>query len=90
LAINAAVGHFGTYDFQRDDGKFYTSYTNASNYAVGVYMAGAGYSYETSIGIARFFANLYSSNAGAESQKAWRTKGWNDATNGVGPFSRPR
>jgi hypothetical protein len=37
----------GTYDFQRDNGSFYSAYTNASNYAVGVYMAGAGYSRTT-------------------------------------------
>jgi len=44
LATNSAVGIFGTYDFQRRNGHFYKAYSDASNYAVGVYMAGAGYS----------------------------------------------
>src|SRR5271169_4853447 len=78
-----AVGHYGTYDFQRDQGVFYSAYTNASNYAVGVYMAGAGYSYDATIAIGTLFANLYSSNAGSESQRTWWTRGWNDATNGA-------
>jgi len=86
----SAIGQFGTYDFQRDNGIFYPEYTNASNYAVGVYMAGAGYSYDATIAIAGAFASHYSSNAGAESQTTWWTKGWNDATNGVGPCSRPQ
>ena len=32
----------GTYDYQRDEGVFYSAYTDASNFAVGIYMAGAG------------------------------------------------
>ncbi|HEY3908301.1 MAG TPA: hypothetical protein VGM07_00245 [Stellaceae bacterium] len=44
--IQVALAHGGTYDFQRDPttGHFHDAYENASNYAVGVYMAGAGYS----------------------------------------------
>ena len=84
-----AIGHYGTYDFQRNDGVFYSAYTDASNYAVGVYMAGAGYSYNATIAIGAIFADLYSSNAGSEGQKRWWTRGWNDATNSLGPFSNP-
>ncbi len=90
IAAFSAIGQFGTYDFQRDNGMFYSAYTNASNYGVGVYMAGAGYSHDATIAIAVAFASRFSSNAGAESQTAWWTKGWNDATNGVGPCSRPQ
>jgi hypothetical protein len=41
----AALHHGGTYDFQRDPirQENQPAYANASNYAVGVYMAGAGY-----------------------------------------------
>jgi hypothetical protein len=53
--IYAAVGHFGTFDYQRNKGLgrlgessklnyFYPSYINASNFAVGVFMAGAEFS----------------------------------------------
>lgn len=87
VAALLAVGHYGTYDYQRDEGVFYSAYTDASNYAVGVYMAGAGYTYDATIAIAGFFANLHSSNAGSERQRTWWTRGWNDATNGAGPLS---
>jgi hypothetical protein len=40
VAALLAVGHYGTYDYQRDEGVFYSAYTDASNYAVGLYMAG--------------------------------------------------
>lgn len=42
--IYAALHHGGTYDFQRDVPrlKLYHAYIPAANYAVGVYMAGAG------------------------------------------------
>ena len=49
IAAYLAVGQFGTYDFQRDNEIFYSAYTNASNYAVGVYMSGAGYSYHATV-----------------------------------------
>jgi hypothetical protein len=45
----AAVGHNGTFDFQRETSiltgvtTFYSGYTNVSNIAVGAYMYGAGY-----------------------------------------------
>ena len=38
-AANSAIGQFGPFDFQRRNGYFYHAYTDASNYAVGVYMA---------------------------------------------------
>jgi hypothetical protein len=90
LAAYFALKHFGAYDFQRQDGKVYLPYTNASNYAVGVYMAGAGYSYDATIAICTTVANLISSNADANTQAPWWTRGWNDATNDAGPLSRSR
>ena len=46
--LNANVGHFGAFDFQRDASmnQFTGAYTNASNFAVGVYMYGGGFSWE--------------------------------------------
>ena len=40
-----ALQQFGTYDFQRDEATntWFSEYVHAANYAVGVYMAGAGY-----------------------------------------------
>jgi hypothetical protein len=80
------IWHFGIYDFQRDDGTFYSAYTNASNYAVGVYAAGAGYSLSATVTIGQWVADLISSNAGTRTQSDWWTRGWNDATNGQAPF----
>ena len=52
MAALRAIGQFGTFDFQRDEaaGVLYNKYVNASNFAVGVYMRGAGFSlWETKI-----------------------------------------
>ena len=54
-AVRSAIGQFGTYAFQRKDGHFYTAYMDASNYAAGVYMAGAGYSYFETIAMGTGF-----------------------------------
>jgi hypothetical protein len=86
VAALFAIGHYGTYDYQRDDGTIYPAYANASNYAAGVYMAGAGYSYNATIAFATLYADIFSSNAGSASPKAWWTRGWDDATNDTGPF----
>ncbi len=58
--IDSAIGHFGRFDFQRDKATntFYPAYTNASNYAVGVFMAGAGYTREHTHDISETFAYL--------------------------------
>src|SRR5271170_3308225 len=47
------VAYYGVFDFQRNEGHgmqrdnmFYTMYTDASNYGVGVYMAGSGSSWQ--------------------------------------------
>lgn len=76
FGIEQAVGHFGTYDFQRQNGNFYPAYTNASNYAVGVYMAGAGFgNFETDF-IGRTFQLFYSSNRWSSLPQHWWDLGW--------------
>jgi hypothetical protein len=90
-AVSSAVGTAGTYDFQRKDGYFYSAYQDASNYAVGVYMADAGYSYSDTIvmGIAYSMKNASNWESGLEYHVNWWTRGWNDATNGSWPISHP-
>ena len=83
-----AIWHFGRYDYQRDNDVIYSAYTDASNYAVCVYMAGAGYSRDATVVVGRLSAELFSSNASANTQAPWWTRGWDDATNGKGPFKR--
>ncbi len=87
LEINAAIGHYGKYDFQRDGATrtYYAAYKHASNYAVGVYMAGGGFSRETTITISERFASYYSSNYEKErfQRKYWTSRGWDDAHSGA-------
>jgi hypothetical protein len=45
-------------------------------------MAGAGYSLQDTLNIARTYAFFNSSNYGSREQKEWTTRGWNDATAG--------
>jgi RHS repeat-associated protein len=90
VGINAAVGHYGMYDFQRSGGDFYTQYTPASNYAVGAFMEGAGFSLDATTFIGETFAKWMSSNAGDPNQKAWWKRGWCDAYNNslAKPFNK--
>jgi hypothetical protein len=88
IGAPSAIGHFGNFDFQRDGNTFYSAYTDASNYAVGTYMAGAGYSLQETIAIGRLFAQGYSSNAGSQAQEGWWTRGWRDAMSAYHPTSR--
>jgi hypothetical protein len=83
-AIRAAVAQGGLYDFQRDPikGFFYDAYTNASNYAVGVFMAGAGHSLAATKAAAETYALFYSSNYGSGKAMHWIEQGWRDATAG--------
>lgn len=88
-AVRSAIGQFGPYDFQRRNGYFYSAYIDASNYAAGVYMAGAGYSLlETLVG-GTYYSVKNSSNweSGFADHIRWWTKGWTDATNGSWPVS---
>ena len=87
IAAVSAIWVNGAYDFQRDNEYFYNAYIDASNYAVGVYMAEAGYSHKAMMSIGILLADQYSSNPDRARQQAWWTRGWNDATDQVGPFS---
>lgn len=87
MAALRAIGQFGTFDFQRDEaaGVLYKKYVDASNFAVGVYMRGAGFSlWETKI-LGELYAFKNSSNFGEEKQPAWWTKGWEAADKGMYP-----
>ena len=80
FAMNTAEGQFGTYDFQRDawDDTFYSQYTNASNFGVGVYMNGAGFSQDEMLGIGWIYS-LARSNVSDQqrvNQGYWWLQGW--------------
>lgn len=85
LSARAALAQFGTYDFQRDKATntHFSAYVNAANYAVGVYMAGAGYGPWETLEIAQAYALLNSSNRFSYAGKAWALIGWEDAHSGV-------
>lgn len=57
-------------------------YVHAANYAVGVYLNGAGFSREDTLRIAGSFAHSMSSNAGDPDQSEWWINGWDDAHKG--------
>jgi hypothetical protein len=88
LGASHNVGWWGTFDFQREGDTFIHPYTNASNYAVGAYLAGAGCPWPEALFIANSFAHSMSSNAGSQDQVDWWLRGWSDATNKTGPFSK--
>lgn len=82
-----ALHHFGTYDFQRDKDTniFFDEYVPAANYAIGVYMAGAGYTLEETYAIAEGYALLFSSNRFDywSRGRPWVERGWEDAHQGL-------
>lgn len=87
LAMNASIGQFGQYDYQRVNAGvmgqyFYPAYTNASNFAVGVYMYGAGFSIDQMDEIGSLYALFNSSNAGSGNLTTWWRYGWLAAKNG--------
>lgn len=79
-----AIAQEGTYDFQRDvqSQKLYRGYIPAANYAVGVYMAGAGYSLLETLSLAKIYAYGHSSNYKSQDREEWITRGWQDAIMG--------
>lgn len=97
VGIPAALGHYGTFDFQRNSGNgisstgnvFYPAYTDASNYAVGVYMNGAGYNRDETIALASLFALTMSSNAGSSRPREMWKNGWDAAAKGA-PNGSPK
>jgi hypothetical protein len=94
LGINCNIGQFGTYDFQREDlGIFgqlrYPAYVNASNYGVGVFMYGAGFSLAQTIEIGTIYAWVNSSYAGSPDQAIWWANGWIAAQSGQIHYNGP-
>jgi hypothetical protein len=85
-AARTALQQFGTYDFQRDEATntFFYAYIHAASYAVGVYMASAGYGLDQSLALAQAYAVFNSSNAFDDKYKGreWKIKGWEDAHRG--------
>jgi hypothetical protein len=82
--VRSAIAQEGTYDFQRDvpNQKFYDAYVPAANYAVGVYMAGAGYSLNTTRLLAKLYALRHSSNYSTGDQLDWIKRCWTDGKSG--------
>jgi hypothetical protein len=80
----AALEQFGTYDFQRDKATntSFSKYAHAANYAVGVYMVGAGYGKWESVKIAQTYGYFRSSNQYDPEGREWTEKGWEDAYRG--------
>jgi hypothetical protein len=82
FAMNQAIGQGGQFDYQRDNGSFYPAYTDASNFGVGVYMYGAGFSESEMNAIGNSYSFLFSSNKNAASQATWWANGWKAAASG--------
>ena len=72
------------YDYQRDkaNNTYFDKYVAAANYAVGVYMAGAGYGKWQSVTIAQTWGFFTSSTKYDETAREWTEKGWDDAHRG--------
>ena len=77
-----AVGQGGAFDFQRSGTIFISAYTNASNFAVGAYLGGAGYSKFAASAISNTYAFFNSSNGATAAQATYRNAGI-DAANGT-------
>jgi hypothetical protein len=93
--MNSAVGHYGTFDFQRvrDSGgntTFYSGYTPVSNFSVGAYLYSAGFSKSVGSFIANTFALFKSSNAGDPGQATFRNWGYDTAARGQIPVCQAK
>lgn len=94
-AMNAAVGHYGTFDFQRSrdsagNTTFYSGYTPVSNFSVGAYLYSAGFSKSVGSFIANTFALFKSSNVGDPAQATYRNLGYDTAARGQVPVCQAR
>lgn len=90
-AMNSAVGHYGSFDFQRStdasgNTTFYTQYQVASNVAVGSYLYGTGIPEILSNAIEDIFAVSMSSYSGDSNQFLGQEAGW-DAASGQASIS---
>jgi hypothetical protein len=86
--------HIGIYDFQRDKAtnSYFDEYVPAANYAIGVYMAGAGYSLAATYAIAQGYAMGNSSNWYNywSRGRPWIKSGWEDGRAGYSTESTCR
>jgi RHS repeat-associated protein len=86
FAMNRAVGHFGTFDYQRagtpSSFTFYKGLTPVSNMDVGAYLYGAGFTQSQAGTVSNTFADLFSSNAGDPNQAIYRNFGYQLAAGG--------
>ena len=90
-AMGNAVGHYGTFDFQRvrdsaGNTTFYSGYTPVSNVAVGAYMYGADYTKVGALAVAKTFKLFVAGNKGAASAPVFTSLGW-DLAAGKGSAS---
>lgn len=94
-ALKKSIALNGIFDYQRNKGHgdispalniFYPAYTEASNYAVGTYMRGAGYTllgtYISGIGYALYTGINYWHALSLEMWQWW-ANGWNAANEGI-------
>lgn len=84
-AIGRDLGHGGTYDFQRQGGTFNKNYQNASNFAVGAYMNGAGYSWPETEAISSLYAIGHGRPDIIPGDKPWWQAGYEAAKSGKLP-----
>jgi hypothetical protein len=94
-AMNAAVGQYGTFDFQRTrdsagNTTFYTGYTPVSNFSVGAYLYSAGFSESVASFISNTYALFKSSNAADTAQATYRNLGYDTAARGQVPVCQSR
>ncbi len=76
------VAQKGRYDVQRSGDNFYLAYVHASNYAVGVYMNGAGIPLWATDVIGKTYGLLKSDNTAHNDWVTWWANGWNAANSG--------
>ena len=82
------VGQYGMFDYQRQPNEtnsgydFLGKYSDASNYGVGVYMRGAGFSLPGTIMIGKGYAFFKSKNNSNNNWDLMWASGWNDANDG--------
>lgn len=69
------VGRYGAFDYQRMGGTFNRKYVDASNFGVGVYMNGAGYSISQMDYYATAYAKLTHDTNIANDLSEWKN-GW--------------
>lgn len=83
ILMDHDIGHFGTFDFQRDsvNRRFIKEYVDASNFAVGVYMNAAGYSLEDTVRIGSTYPSNASPEDKAKQHRMW-INGWQAAASG--------